>query len=68
MDDNQVITENLVSAKYAQRLKKTLSIAGSIIATLIILIVLLYFFALNNPSNEKIQQICTTQACIKAGL
>lgn len=67
MVDTQVSIENLVSAKYADRLKKSLSIAGFIIAALIILIFFLYFFGLNNPSKKRIQEICTTHACIKAG-
>ncbi|RNA08871.1 neprilysin [Brachionus plicatilis] len=66
MVDIQDTSDNLVSAKYAERLKKSLAFSLTFIAALAIFIVLVFFFGTYNSPKQETKEICTTQACIKA--
>ncbi|CAF0711916.1 unnamed protein product [Brachionus calyciflorus] len=60
------LKENLVPAKYAQRLKKSISLLSGIVTTLtLFVIVLVVFVARKSPSIEK-NKICLSHACVKA--
>jgi hypothetical protein len=63
------LKENLVSAKYAERLKRFLGLSSLVISVLILFVlVLVFFIAKKNEPVIKKEAMCTSHACIKAGI